>query len=202
MLREFLLTASLFGLTPGPKTAWLGVRCASRGRAAGFAAIAGATIGLHGAGAAAVLGPSARIGKRPLVFRLPRWAASIDLFYLAWDTWQHANDFHHGTFDQPIQNYFAQGLMSDKLNPKVYLSYASILPHFVDKARGLLLQLTLLTGVNGGVATTIHAAIALLAGSLSGFFATPAKYLMMSHVFAGLGFGVAIWRFHVTGAKP
>jgi len=52
------------------------------------------------------------------------------------------------------------------------------------------------------VATTIPAAIALLAGSLSVFFAAPEKYLMMSKVFAGLVFAAAIWLFHVTGAKP
>jgi threonine/homoserine/homoserine lactone efflux protein len=202
MLPEFLLTAILVELTPGPKSAWLGVLSAWRRRAAGLAAVARVAIGFAIAGAAAVLGPSTLIGKRPLVFRLLRWAGSIYLLYLAWGTWQQADDFHDGTFDLPIQHYFAQGLMGNILNPKAYLFYAGVLPHFVDKAYGLLPLLALLTGVYVGVATTIHAAIALLAGSLSDFFAAPAKYLMMGKVFAGLLFAVAIWLFNVTGAKP
>ena len=87
------------------------------------------------------------------------------------------------------------------LNPKAYLVFAAVLPQFVDPAQPLLAQLIALSALYVGVATAIHAAIALLAGSLNRFIADRARARMLGRVFALLLVAVAIWFFYVTKVK-
>ena len=102
MFFEFLLTAILIELTPGPNMAWLALLGASRGRIAALGAVAGIALGLAIAGAAAAFGVSALIGKTPWVFQALRWAGALYLLYLAWDAWQQADGTHNGNFNEPI----------------------------------------------------------------------------------------------------
>ena len=201
MFIEFLLTAILIELTPGPNMGWLALLGASRGRVAALGAVAGIALGLAIAGAGAAFGVSALIGNTPWVFQALRWAGALYLLYLSWDAWQQADGIHNGKFNEPIRKYFAQGLVSNILNPKAYLVYAAVLPQFIDMGRELLPQLALLTGAYVAVATIIHAGIALLAGSLSGFFVQPEKFQRMSRLFAALLATVAVWFFYATGVK-
>jgi threonine/homoserine/homoserine lactone efflux protein len=198
---EFLLTAILIELTPGPNMAWLALLGASRGSIAALAAVAGIALGLAIAGVAAAFGVSALIGTTPWVFQALRWAGALYLLYLAWDAWHSADGSHVGKFDQPVLRYFNQGLVSNMLNPKAYLVYAAVLPQFIDVHQALLAQLALLTGVYVVVATVIHAGIALLAGSLSGFVVQPARFQKVSRLFAVLLSLVAVWFFYATGAR-
>ena len=77
------------------------------------------------------------------------------------------------------------------LNPKAYPVFAAILPQFVNTSRPLLAQLATLSVLYVGVATTVHAAIALLAGSFSRFFADPVWSRRLGRVFAVLLASVA-----------
>lgn len=52
-----------------------------------------------------------------------------------------------------------------------------------------------------GVATVIHAAIALLAGSFNRFFADRARARILGRVFALLLTAVAVWFFYATEMK-
>jgi threonine/homoserine/homoserine lactone efflux protein len=201
MFIEFLLTAILIELTPGPNMAWLALLGASRGRLSALGAVAGIALGLAIAGIAAALGVSALIGTTPWLFQALRWAGSLYLIYLAWDAWQQSTGSKDEKFDQPIFKYFTQGLIGNMLNPKAYLVYAAVLPQFIDSKQAVLMQLATLTVAYVVIATVIHAGIALLSGSFSGFFTQPAKFQVMSRVFAVLLAIVAIWFFFSTGVK-
>jgi threonine/homoserine/homoserine lactone efflux protein len=201
MFIEFLLTAILIELTPGPNMAWLALLGASRGRVAALAAVAGIALGLAIAGAAAAIGVSQLIASTPWIFLALRWAGSLYLLYLAWDAWRQAATVPDTKFDQPVLRYFAQGLVSNMLNPKAYLVYAAVLPQFIDMGHELLSQLTTLTAAYVVVATTIHAGIALLAASLNSLFAKPGNFKRMSRLFAAILAAVAVWFFYATGVK-
>jgi threonine/homoserine/homoserine lactone efflux protein len=201
MLIEFLITAILIELTPGPNMVWLALLGASRGSIAALGAVAGIALGLAIAGVAAAFGVSQLIGTTPWVFQALRWAGAIYLLYLAWDAWHGADGTHSGKFDQPVLRYFNQGLVSNMLNPKAYLVYAAVLPQFIDMRQSLVAQLALLTVIYVMVATTIHAGIALLAGSLSSFVTQPARFQKVSRVFAVLLSLVAVWFFYATGVR-
>jgi threonine/homoserine/homoserine lactone efflux protein len=181
--------------------AWLALLGASRGRMPALGAVAGIALGLAIAGAAAALGVSALIGTTPWLFLALRWAGALYLAYLAWDAWQQSSSSNDEKFDQSILKYFTQGLVGNMLNPKAYLVYAAVLPQFIVMDQALMPQFAALTSAYVIVATLIHASIALLAGSLSGFFAQPAKFQLMSRLFAVLLAIVAVWFFFATGVK-
>src|SRR6185503_21053840 len=128
MFPEFLAAAVLIELTPGPNMAWLALLGASRGRVAALAAVAGVALGLSIAGAAAAFGVSALIDATPWLFPTLRWAGSIYLLYLAWDSWRDSTAPLETRFDESLQRYFGQGLVSNVLNPKTYLVFAAVLP--------------------------------------------------------------------------
>jgi threonine/homoserine/homoserine lactone efflux protein len=201
MIPEFLIAAILIELTPGPNMAWLALLGASRGRIAALSAVAGVALGLSFAGAAAALGVSALIGTTPWLFQALRIAGSLYLLYLAWDAWRDSTNVTASDFDQPISRNLLQGLVNNMLNPKAYLVYAAVIPQFIDMAQPLLSQLATLTVVYVVVATSIHALIAVAAGSFNRFFANPTRAKMLSRIFAVLLVGVAVWLFAATGMK-
>lgn len=201
MLLEFLGAPVLIELTPGPNMAWLALLGASRGRIAALAAVAGVSLGLGVAGAAATFGASALISTTPWLFQALRWAGSLYLLYLAWDSWRDSTASQETQFDEPLRRYFGQGLLSNMLNPKAYLVLAAVLPQFVDPAQPLLAQLITLSALYFAVATIIHATIAMLAGSFNRFFADQARARMLGRVFALLLAAIAIWFFYATEVK-
>lgn len=201
MVLEFLAASLLIELTPGPNMAWLALLGASRGRLAALSAVAGVALGLSVAGTAAALGVSTLIGTTPWLFQGLRWAGSLYLLYLAWDSWRDSTAPQEARFEEPPLRYFSQGLLSNMLNPKAYLVFAAVLPQFVDPAQPLLAQLATLTALYVGIATTVHAAIALLAGSFSRFFADPVWSRRLGRIFAVLLAAVAVWFFFATELK-
>ena len=198
MVLEFLAASLLIELTPGPNMAWLALLGASRGRLAALAAVAGVALGLSVAGTAAALGVSTLIDTTPWLFQGLRWAGSLYLLYLAWDSWRESTTQPDTQFEESRLRYFSQGLLSNMLNPKAYLVFAAVLPQFVNPAQPLLAQLITLTALYVGVATMVHAAIALLAGSFTRFFADPVWSRRLSRIFAVLLAAVAIWFFFAT----
>jgi threonine/homoserine/homoserine lactone efflux protein len=201
MFLEFLAASLLIELTPGPNMTWLALLGTSRGRLAALAAVAGVALGLSVAGTAAALGVSALIGTTPWLFQGLRWAGSLYLLYLAWDSWRGSIASAGAQFGEPLLRYFIQGLLSNILNPKAYLVFAAVLPQFIDPAQSLPAQLATLTALYVGVATLVHAAIALLAGSFARFFVDPVWSRRLGRVFAVLLAAVAIWFFFASGLK-
>jgi threonine/homoserine/homoserine lactone efflux protein len=201
MFLEFLAAALLIELTPGPNMAWLALLGASRGRLATLAAVAGVTLGLSVAGFAAALGVSTLLGTTPWLFQSLRWAGSLYLLYLAWDAWRDSNAPQETQFEEPLLRYFNQGLLSNTLNPKAYLVYAAVLPQFINPDNPLLPQLATLTVLYVGVASAVHATIALLAGSFNRFFNDPFWARRLARVFALLLTAVAVWFFYATKMK-
>jgi threonine/homoserine/homoserine lactone efflux protein len=201
MLPEFLAAAILIELTPGPNMAWLALLGVSRGRIVALAAVAGVSLGLTMAGIAAALGVSALIGTTPWLFQALRWAGSLYLLYLAWNAWRDSTALQETRFDAPLRRYFSQGLVSNILNPKAYLVYAAILPQFIDPAQSLLAQLVTLTALYVGVATAVHATIAVLAGSFNRFFSDAIRAKRLGRTFALLLVAVAVWFLYATEVK-
>jgi threonine/homoserine/homoserine lactone efflux protein len=199
MIPGFLLAALLIELTPGPNMAWLALLGAARGRKAALAAVAGIALGLSIAGIAASLGLSALIGTTPWLFQALRWAGAAYLLYLAYDAWRDSSAPPALEDDGSLSRHFGQGLVSNILNPKAYLFYASVLPQFIDTSLPLLAQLLTFSALYVAVATLVHGAIALVSGSLNPLFADRRRARILGRVFAVLLAAVAAWFFIATG---
>ncbi len=201
MILEFLLTAIIIELTPGPNMFWLAFLSISRGRAIALIAIIGITLGLCFAATAAAFGVSSLIETEPWIFQILRFTGFFYLLYLAWDSLRVSSAEKKKHFNEPLSRYFGQGLLSNMLNPKAYLVYATIIPQFTDSVQPLLKQLSILSVVYIFVATLIHVAIVILAGSFTKFFANHKNIKFLSRVFAALLTLVALWFLYATRMK-
>jgi threonine/homoserine/homoserine lactone efflux protein len=197
MLWSFIIAAVMIELTPGPNMTWLAVLGASRGRAAALAAVAGIALGLAVAAVVAGLGLSALLYQFPILFEALRWAGTFYLFYLAYDAWRDSDDVIVED-EGPLSRNFVQGLFTNALNPKAYLFYAAILPQFIEPARDGPSQIVTLSAIYVGIATIIHAGIAVMAGQAATFLQQSPNAVLLRKVLAVLIAAAAVWFFIST----
>lgn len=164
VILPFLLAVSLIELTPGPNMGWLALVSLERGRCAGFAAVAGVTLGLAVWMLAAAFGLTEALMVWPPLFQLIRWAGVLFLLWLAWEAWRP----EPATVDSgPVEaarwrTLFLRGLTGNLLNPKAAVFYVGLLPTFMRPDHGSPLKQALtLGGLHLAVAIVVHMAIVL-----------------------------------------
>jgi threonine/homoserine/homoserine lactone efflux protein len=121
-----------------------------------------------------------------------RWAGVVFLLYLAWEGWQSGVD----VVGQQIgtnRRYFTRGLVTNLLNPKAGIFYVAVLPTFIDPKLPLMPQAMALTAIYVGVATVVHAAIVLLAGTLEPVLNDPRREKIARRFLSAMLAIVAIW---------
>jgi threonine/homoserine/homoserine lactone efflux protein len=97
----------------------------------------------------------------------------------------------------PPRRLFAMGLVTNLLNPKIAVLYVSLLPQFVDSARGHVAEQSLFLGLTQiCVALTVNGLIVLTAGSVARFLGRRPRWLraqryLMGTVLAGLAVRIA-----------
>ena len=134
VLLPFALAVVVISLTPGPDMTFFLGRAMSQGRAAGLAAMAGASTGIVVHTTLVALGLSALIVAAPTAFLALKLAGAL---YLAWLAVQA---IRHGSAltlpDRPparatLAATWASGLAINLLNPKIVLFFMTFLPQFV-----------------------------------------------------------------------
>lgn len=131
----FIVAGLLLNITPGADMALIGARSASLGFRAGAAAALGVGAGCVVHVAAAALGLSALVASSATAFTLLRWAGAAYLVWLgigllrsrpanvaAAPATSAANSF---------VRVFAQGFLTNALNPKVALFFLAFVPQFI-----------------------------------------------------------------------
>lgn len=188
------LTSLIVELTPGPNMAWLAILSATEGRRRGLAAVGGVSLGLALVGAAAALGIATLVAAQPPVYQALRWAGILYLLYLGWQAWSGAERDEGASLGQSGWRSFGQGVLINVLNPKAAAFYLTVLPGFLPPAAGWSTALAF-SAIYVLVATTVHAAIVLLAGVASGWLSDPARVARARRVMALALVGVAVWLF-------
>ena len=193
-LGAFAVTSALIELTPGPNMAYLALVAATEGRRPGLAAVAGVALGLSLVGLAAALGLAAMIAASDLLYQGLRWAGVFYLLWLAWDGWRDAEEaIEHAPLGSTMGVYFKRGLITNLLNPKAAVFYIAVLPGFLVSPGSVTFQTLTLSAVFVAVATAIHTAIVLLAGSARPLLEDPRRSKIIRRVLALALAGVAIW---------
>lgn len=163
----FIVAGLLLNITPGADMALIGARSASLGFRAGAAAALGVGAGCVVHVAAAALGLSALVASSATAFTLLRWAGAAYLVWLgigllrsrpanvaAAPATSAANSF---------ARVFAQGFLTNALNPKVALFFLAFLPQFIDAQSAAKLPAFVLLGaifsVNGTIVNLAFAAL-------------------------------------------
>jgi len=193
-LLAFTLTSVLVEITPGPNMAWLAILTLGDGRRAGYAAVAGVALGLALVGAVAALGLAAIVAASTLAYQGLRWGGVAFPLWLAWQGWHDEKP----ASDRPDPDgrlwlCFRRGLVTNLLNPKAAMFYLAVLPTFAGPDGLRPAETLTLSAIYVGVATTIHAGIVTLAGSLRVWLTDADRQRLTRRVLSLLLAGVALW---------
>ena len=150
-LALFSVAALALTMSPGPDMLLIASRSASQGRASGFATLAGIQLGTYCHALAAAFGLSQLFLIVPLAYDVVRYAGAAYLLYLAWKTFRSTGTMlapTDGLRRHPIGVVFRQGLLTNLLNPKIGVFYATVLPLFLRPGDPVLATSLLLAGIH------------------------------------------------------
>ncbi|MEG3790501.1 LysE family translocator [Lysobacter sp. CCNWLW3] len=188
-LIAFALIALGMVLTPGPNMVYLISRSICQGRKAGLISLAGVAVGFVFYMLCAALGITALVMAVPYAYDALRLGGALYLLYLAWQALKPGGRSPFQVRDLPQDSprrLFAMGLMTNLLNPKAAVLYLSLLPQFIDPAKGSVLGQSLTLGsLQIAISLTVNALIAISAGSLAAFLGRRPTWLSMQRWLMG-----------------
>ena len=200
-LFSFALICLGLALTPGPNMMYLVSRSLCQGRKAGLISLSGTGLGFLVYMLAAAFGITALLFAVPLAYDGLRFAGAAYLLYLAWGALKPGGQSPFQVRNLPVDSnrrLVAMAFFTNLLNPKAAMLYLSLLPQFIDPARGSVLTQSLVLGsLQIIISLTINALIAAAAGTVAAFlgsrpvWATVQRWLMGT-VLAGLGLRMAL----------
>ncbi|WP_442581518.1 LysE family translocator [Mesorhizobium sp. ASY16-5R] len=172
-LIAFILIAIGMVLTPGPNMVYLVSRSISQGPKAGLISLCGVALGLVIYMLCAAFGITALLFAVPYAYDVLRLAGAA---YLLWLAWQAVRPGGQSPFrvrdlskDRP-RKLFLMGFLTALLNPKIAVFYLSLLPQFIDPARGDVFSQSLLLGaLQVMTSVSVNTMIVLGASSISLF---------------------------------
>lgn len=162
-------------LTPGPNMIYLVSRSICQGPMAGLVSLYGVALGFVIYMVLTALGITVLLLAVPIAYEALKLAGALYLGWLAWQALRPGGRSPFQVRDLPVDNskkLFSMGLLTSLLNPKVAILYVSLLPQFVDPARGSVFLQSLSLGITQIViSVTVNAMIAVTAGSIALFLA-------------------------------
>jgi threonine/homoserine/homoserine lactone efflux protein len=153
-LIAFTLAAALLTVTPGLDTALVLRTTAAEGARRAFAAALGICLGCLAWGALVAVGLGVLLAASELAYLALRWIGAAYLLYLGLRLILGRRGEAGDARPVPGANWFARGLLTNLLNPKVGAFYVSFLPQFIPHGSDVPLTTLLLAA--------IHAALGLL----------------------------------------
>lgn len=196
----FLLACVVLAATPGPDMLLISSRSLSQGPAAGFVTLLGIQLGTYCHALAVALGLSQLVLAVPLAFEVVKFSGAAYLLFLAYKAIRAPADAVGGGCEAVrygLPRLFAQGLLTNLLNPKMALFMLALLPQFLSFSDGYVVgQALLLTSLLNGVGLVVNGMVIVLAGRLRQRFAASTgrrwpQYLLGS-VFATLALRLAL----------
>jgi threonine/homoserine/homoserine lactone efflux protein len=200
-LLGFALVALGLVLTPGPNMMYLVSRSICQGRKAGLISLGGVGLGFLIYMVAAAFGITALLFAVPFAYDVLRLAGAFYLLHLAWQALKPGGRSAFQVRDLPADSnrrLFTMGLLTNLLNPKAAILYLSLLPQFIDPARGSVLGQSLVLGsLQIAISLSVNALIASAAGTIATFLGSRPKWMvvqrwLMGSVLAGLGVRMAL----------
>ena len=190
ILAAYLVASVILGLTPGPDMTFFLSKTVAQSRAAGLAALAGASTGLVIHTILVAAGLSVLLAASATAFTVLKIAGALYLAWLAIDAVRNGSslslDKKGGR--ESLSSVYVKGLTVNLLNPKVIIFFVTFLPQFVAAADphtpGKLLFLGLLFTV---VNIPVCAALVLVADRIAGLMKRSARVTrFVDWLFAGV----------------
>jgi threonine/homoserine/homoserine lactone efflux protein len=133
----FIVSGLLLNIMPGPDSLLIMTRSATQGARAGCAAAWGIVAGTFVHIFAAALGLSAILATSAAAFTVVKLAGAAYILYLAYGMLRSKRAGGDETAPPalpplPCRRIFAQGMLTNVLNPKVALFFLAFVPQFID----------------------------------------------------------------------
>ena len=132
----FIVSGLLLNILPGPDSLLIVSRSASQGARAGCTAALGIGTGVFVHVLAAALGLSAVLQTSALAFTVVKYVGVAYIVYLAFGLLRAGRDGDGAALVKPaplpLRRVFAQGFLTNVLNPKVALFFLAFVPQFID----------------------------------------------------------------------
>jgi threonine/homoserine/homoserine lactone efflux protein len=186
----YIIACVLLAATPGADMALFLSRTLGGGRGQGFAAQAGANVGLVVHTIAAAMGLSALLAASSEAYQAVKIAGAIYLVWLAYGAIRRgtALKLQHGGAAGGSRGAFWAGLLINLTNPKIVLFFVTFLPQFID-AHDPHASAKLFALGFGFIAITtfVNAAVILAAARfVAAARANPRALRLFDYAFAGL----------------
>jgi threonine/homoserine/homoserine lactone efflux protein len=193
-------------LTPGPNMIYLVSRSITQGRRAGVVSLLGVAAGFAVYLAAAAAGLATIFVAVPAAYTLLKLVGAAYLLYLAWQAVRPGSTSVFTPRQLPVDSprrLFTMGLVTNLLNPKIAVLYVSLLPQFIDPARGSVATQSLVLGATQIViALSVNALIVVFAGGLAVFLAARPTWLRVQRYLMGGVLGALAVRLATDRARP
>jgi threonine/homoserine/homoserine lactone efflux protein len=140
-LTLFVISGLLLNIMPGPDSLLIMARSASQGWRAGCAAALGIGAGTMVHVTAAAVGLSALLSTSAMAFSVVKWVGAAYIVYvgigmlrarLKGDATPAAGGVTAAAVPLPYRKIFAQGFLTNVLNPKVALFFLAFVPQFIS----------------------------------------------------------------------
>lgn len=192
----FFTASMLLGLAPGPDNVFVLTQSALHGRLAGIVVMQGLCTGLVFHSTAVALGVAAIFQTSAAAFSTLKYLGAAYLLYLAWHAFRAtaANVTLGSNGKSAYGRLYRRGIIMNVTNPKVSIFFLAFLPQFADPARSsVTVQIMLLGGLFILATIFVFGGVAILAGTLSQWFARSDRIQLALNRLAGIVFvGLAL----------
>ena len=194
----FIIVSLGLIIVPGPNVLLIISTSLSSGSLRGLQTVCGTSSAMVLQLTAATLGMATLMTTLAPWLEWIRWAGVAYLLYLGIQHWRDSFRAPGATPPPTLSSHRAywRGVFVSMTNPKTIFFFGAFLPQFVDPARSVLVQMTVLSLTFLGLATTLDGAYALLSGRLRNLVNRPhlQKYRqrLTGTLFLGAGTGLAL----------
>ncbi|MEV6968326.1 LysE family translocator [Hamadaea sp. NPDC051192] len=193
-------------LTPGPNMMYVVSRSIGQGRKAGLISLGGVAVGFIVYIVATALGLSALFAAVPELYLAVKIAGAL---YIGWLAWKALRPGGVSVFTpveveaHPPHKLFLMGLVTNLLNPKAAIMYASMIPQFLDVPAGhLFWQSVQLGAVQFCVSIAVNAALILAAGTIAAYLARRPSWLRIQRYVTGTLLGAIAVKLATDTSRP
>lgn len=195
----FVVATAIMIALPGPSVLLNVAHSISFGWKHALSTVGGATMGIAVQLIVAAIGLTSLLKVVAEAFEWLRWAGAAYLVYLGIKQWRSASEpLEVDTRSVSKTNLFVQGLVITIPNPKSLIFIAAFLPQFIDAARPLGLQFSLIVPTFLVITFSVTSVWALIAGNVREFLQRRRAFQSVIRTAGGMmviaGVGLALSR--------
>ena len=197
----FMIATVTLNVTPGPDMLYVIVRSVGQGRAAGIASALGIAAGCFVHLLAVTLGLASLMIAIPTAYEIVKFTGAAYLIYLGVRTFtsRRQKNSAKSIEEARLRTIFAQGIVTNVLNPKVALFFLAFLPQFVHRENNVAAQIIFLGVLFNTSGTLVNIIVALVASYTRSQFKTRIRNSsvfrwLTGSIFIGLGVRLALLR--------